>query len=156
FTVAGQTVVAAVSGGKALASLPLPAGFAPGQYAVTAIYADAVNGNGQLNFSGSGGTGMLSVNGAPVTVQITGIRIVTSGRAFTERITAKVTSPAGTVNGGTVTFNVGGTVVTANVSGGVATATLTVPFGFGGQGVSAMFDGAGGSFATGGDSRTAV
>src|SRR5262249_43673268 len=45
-------------------------------------------------------------------------------------ITAEVTSPGGTVNGGTVTFNVGGQFLNAVVQSGQATALAILPLPF--------------------------
>jgi hypothetical protein len=126
--------------GVASTTLQLPAGFAAGSYALTASYSGPFTGGTAPAI----GSATLTVNPAPTTVDITGVKWSRSGQSLVETVTARVTSPAGTVNGGTVTFTVAGQTVQAPVIGGQASAavrvrslsaagTHTVSAGFGGS-----------------------
>jgi hypothetical protein len=156
FTVAGQTLTAAVHSGVAAAGLTLPAGFPTGHYSITASYADASNSNGLLNLAPSTAAGTLTVLQASA-VTITQMTLTPGFGVVNEVVTAQVTSPTGPVNGGIVTFNIGGTQVQAAVSNGTATVSLTVPTGaaLGPQGVGASYSNASGLVSSSAASRTA-
>jgi hypothetical protein len=133
--------MARVINGVATASLTLPAGFAAGTYTITARYADTVNGNGTVNFAPSTGSGSLVVNPAAVTLSVANAAVTFNAGAQTILVTASVTSPAGVVNEGTVTFSFGGFTATAAVRNGTASTGLVVPAGLtvGTRGLTATF-----------------
>jgi hypothetical protein len=126
--------------GVASATLQLPAGFAAGSYALTASYSGPFTGG----TAPATASATLTVNPAPTSVTITEVKFSRSGLALVETVTASVTSLAGPVNGGTVTFTIAGQTVQAPVTGGMASAavrvrelsaagTHTVSAGFGGS-----------------------
>jgi hypothetical protein len=151
FNAAGQSLTAAVSGGLATATLNLPAGFAAGQYAINASYADASNANGVVNLTPSTAPAatltvlppaVVTVT-PPSSITITGVSLSGGFGSVTETVTAHVSSPGGPVNGGLVTFDVGGSAVQAGVSNGTATASVRIPSSAAGgaQGILASFGG---------------
>jgi hypothetical protein len=144
FSVSGLGPVTAMidsaNPGVASTTLQLPAGFAAGSYALTASYSGPFTGG----TAPATASATLTVNPAPTTVAITEVKFSRSGLALVEAVTASVTSPAGPVNGGTVTFTIAGQSVQAPVRGGQASAavrvralsaagTHTVSAGFGGS-----------------------
>jgi hypothetical protein len=157
FTALGQTLTAAVSGSVAHVVLSLPGGLGAGQYAINASYADAPNANGIVNLNASTAPSATLTVVRPSSITITGISLSGGFGSVTETVTAQVSAPGGTVNGGTVTFNVAGQTVQAGVSNGVATASVRVPSVAAGapQGVSASF-GAGNAFSGSSAGLTAI
>jgi Bacterial Ig-like domain (group 3) len=127
----GVAATATVTAGAASATYSLPAGSAPGVYTVQAVYSDAA-----AAFSGSGdSTHKLTVGQATTSSIATNSSAIfsTSGQSVT--LVANVSSPAGTVNEGVVTFVLlnGNTPVSSPVSvsvaGGAATAGFPLPAG---------------------------
>jgi hypothetical protein len=158
FSVAGQNLAAAVVNGVATIGVNLPAGLATGGYSIIANYADLTNANNTTNFGGSGGTATLTVAPLATSVNITRVAVNSFfGSSITETVTAQVTSPGGTVDGGTVTFNFGGKTVQANVSNGTASATIAVSSSdvTGTESVGATFGGSG-NFAGSSQFRNAI
>ena len=130
----GQGSLVAANGTTAQASLNVNGTqFGVGNNNLQVIY------SGDSNYLGNSGTGGLTVNPAMTTTLATSAAITYMGRSQTAPLSAKVTSPAGTVNDGIVTFSITRppcsfncspiTTVsaTAAVSNGQAVATLTVP-----------------------------
>lgn len=127
----GAPVTAPVGEGTASVSYPLPAGLAVGSYVAQATYSDAAGGFG---FEGSDGTHALSVSPAPTTTVGGPASIDYTGQAAQVTESAQVTSAAGTLNEGAVTFTLqdgSGQAVasTGQVSGGTASAVLSIPAG---------------------------
>jgi hypothetical protein len=60
FHVGALTATAPVLGGVAATTLTLPAGFAAGNYSITAQYSDTLHGNGQVNYASSSSTASAS------------------------------------------------------------------------------------------------
>jgi hypothetical protein len=121
--------------GTATAQLSLPAGFAAGNYAITAAYADVLNANNIVNFLGSKATTRtlsLATASSQMTVSDVSIQVnPTNSQQVT--LSATVTSAnGGTVNEGYVTFSVANlSPVTGAVNNsGMASAILTLPGGF--------------------------
>jgi hypothetical protein len=119
-----------VSGGVATASYSLPGGTSVQTLTITAVY------DGSANFSASSdATHTLTVGAASSTTAASNVTTTFSPSNQTVTLSAAVTSAAGTVNAGTVTFtvlNVGtqiGSPVSATVSGGSASAAFTIPGG---------------------------
>ena len=133
----GATVIGApvtsgtVSGGAASVSYSLPAGTAVGTYTIQAMY------NPGPDFEGSSdSTQTLTVSAASSTTSASSASTSFSSSAQSVTLNATVTSPAGTVNEGTVTFTVkqGATVIGApttsgTVSGGAASVSYSMPAG---------------------------
>jgi hypothetical protein len=130
-TTVGNPVAAGVSNGGASASYSLPAGTAAGTYTVKAVYNDAA-GNFQTS---SDASHFLTINQASTATAAQSISTTYSVLAQTVSLTAAVTSPAGTVNAGTETFEIlnGSTVIAGpsgvGVNSGTAGTTLTLPAG---------------------------
>jgi hypothetical protein len=156
FTVAGQKVTAAVSGGMAVAALTLPAGLAAGQYGIAASYAASPNANSLVNLMASTASGTLAVQQASA-VTITQVSLTPGLGGVTEVVTAQVTSPTGPITSGMVTFSVGGSQVQAAVHNGTATAAVLVPLvaAMGPQAVSASYGNDSGLVIGSAASRTA-
>jgi hypothetical protein len=135
FTVGNLSVQGSVSGGSAMATLTVPAGFAAGAYSIGAKYADTPNSQGGTNFAAStapsGSTLTVTSAGTALSVGNANASYSTANQNVT--LQATVTSPSGgTVTEGTVTFTVGNLPsVTGTVnSSGMASAALTLPGGF--------------------------
>ena len=131
-TVLGTPVTSGtVSNGAASVSYSLPAGTAAGTYTIQAVY------NPGVDFMGSSdATHTLTVSRASSTTF--GLDASTSFSSSAQGVTlnAVVSSPAGTVNEGTVTFTVevGATVIgtptmSGTVSGGAASVNYSLPAG---------------------------
>jgi len=146
-TVIGAPVTAAVIGGVASTSYTLPAGTNAQTLSIAAVY------NGSSDFgSSSDTTHTLVVAAAPST---TIAAAASAGAAATTQlvpVTAAVTSPNGTVDGGVVTFTVRdagnavvGSPVLGLVSAGSAAATYPLPAGTAAQTltITAAFGGTG-------------
>jgi hypothetical protein len=130
FTVNGVTsATAAVNGaGQAAAALHLPAGLALGTYTLTASYADNTNANGAINFAASSsGAAGLTIAPANTNASISQILLVPVDGVLVELVTVSVTSPAGPVNGGTVTLSLDGFIHQAAVVNGQATVLAFLP-----------------------------
>jgi hypothetical protein len=100
-TTIGTLVSSGVMNGVATANYTLPAGTALGQYTIQAQYTDV---SGGLFASSSQNTQTLSVRNATTTTDTTAVTTEFSESAQTVSVSATVTSTAGTVNEGQVTF----------------------------------------------------
>jgi hypothetical protein len=125
------TTSTTVSNGQASVSYVLPAGTAAGTYTIDAVY------NPGADFSGSEDTAhMLTVSTASTTTTASDATVNFSSSDQNVTLTANVTSSAGPVNEGTVTFTIlqGTTVIgtattSTTVSNGVASVSYTLPAG---------------------------
>ncbi len=126
----GSAVSAGVTGDAASATYTLPAGTAGGDYTIQAVYTDPAD------YTTSTGTNLLAILAASTTIAPSGASgsySATSGEAIT--LSADVSSTAGTVNQGAVTFKVfdsssnliASTVV--SVAYGVASGSYVLPAG---------------------------
>ena len=117
------TTSGTVSNGNASVSYALPAS-AAGNYTIEANYNDQGG-----NLAGSAGTASLTVNAAATTLQLTAARIVPNWLNGTAQIslTASVSSPAGSVGEGVVSFSLAGVSAQGLVQNGVASVQLVVP-----------------------------
>ena len=129
-TVVGTPVTVNVSNGTATGSYALLAGTKGGTYTVSVVF------NGSTNYTAStAATFPLVVKAAASTTAATAATATFSTASQTVTVKATVTSPAGTVNEGAVTFTLlngttaVGTAVTINVANGVATGSYTLPAG---------------------------
>jgi hypothetical protein len=143
FTVAGigSTFGSVDANGNVTASLNVPGGIAPGNYSLTASYADVLNANGQVNFTPSSTTGTLVIQPAAPLVNVANVGLTFSPtKKQTATLTATLTNAGLPVPEGTVTFVVsaptpgGPAVVLGQVQGqvnrqGIASAPLTVAAG---------------------------
>jgi hypothetical protein len=127
-TVVGSPVTVNVAAGSASASYALPAGTGAGTYTIRAVY------DGTAAFGTSTDAAhTLTVGRAAVSGTAASTSVIESNGPQTVTLTTTLTSPAGTVNGGTVTFSIlsggatVGTPVTAPVVNGTATADDTLP-----------------------------
>jgi cyclophilin family peptidyl-prolyl cis-trans isomerase len=146
-----------VASGAASASFTLPANTAPGTYTVNAVY------SGGSGFATSTGTNSLTVVQAGSTTTTTAATATFGESDQTVALAAKVTSAAGTVNEGTVTFSVfngsntqvGTSVTSSTVASGNATANFTLPANTvaGAYTVKAVYNGTA-NFLTSNDSNT--
>ncbi len=144
-TPVGSSVSANVTNNQASASYDLLADTAGGNYTIQAVYTDPAD------FTTSTGTNTLTVSGAATTVtpsSATATFSSATGEGTT--LTADVTSAAGTINQGAVTFtivNSSGTDVvppiTVNVLTGVASENYLLPAntGAGTYTIEAVYDG---------------
>jgi hypothetical protein len=149
FTVQSTPVTSGtVTNGAATAVYTVPAGAAAGSYPITAVY------NASGNFSESSGTASLTVKTAPTTTAAANALADYNASSQPVTLSATVTSAAGTVNAGTVTFTVQGTPVTSGtVTNGAASAVYTLPAGAaaGSYPITAAFSGSA-NFASSTDS----
>ncbi len=129
-TVIGSPTTAGVSNGSASTSYIIPPATPGGAYTIEAAY------NGTGNFVASSDTSRtLTIDAASTATAAQSSATDFSSSPQTIPLVAKVTSSAGTVNGGTETFTVlnGSTVIgtplTVNVSSGNAIANYTLPGG---------------------------
>ncbi len=127
-TVIGTPVTVNVTGGNAAATYSLPAGTVAGSYQIAAFYA------GTVDFAAAGDNiHQLTVSRAGSTTTAASVSSGYNSAASTAQLTANVTSPAGVVNEGSVTFQVLsgttviGTATSANVVAGVATIAYALP-----------------------------
>jgi hypothetical protein len=130
FVVPGLPAVKAAvkASGVASTTLTLPAGFAAGDYAVTAGYTDSSNVNGAVNFTASSGGGTLHLDPVATAVSVSSASAGFTTSTQQVALHASVTSPtAGPVNEGTVTFSVAGLSATAPVLNGSANVALNLP-----------------------------
>ncbi len=102
-------------------------GFAAGTYTVVAVY------SGSMSFKGATAFTSLTINPASTAISFSSLAAITFARNPQSVIlSATVTSPAGTVNQGSVFFEVEGFApIEVDVSNGTANATLNVPVGQG-------------------------
>jgi hypothetical protein len=128
--VVGTPITVSVLGGAAAATYALPAGIPVGTYTIRAVY------NGTASLGTSSDTGQqLTVGTAGTTTAAAAASTAYSTFAQSINLAATVSSPAGVVGAGTVTFVVlnGATVVgspaVVNVAGGTAAAAYTLPAG---------------------------
>jgi hypothetical protein len=152
--VVGSVTSGTVSNGNASVSFTLPGGTGAGTYTITATY----NAGGNFATS-SDNTHTLTVSGAATTTTASNAIATFSASNQNVTLSATVTSLAGTVNAGTVTFKVfqgvtqvGSSAMSGTVSSGNASATYVLP---GGAAVAvytitATYN-AGGNFATSSD-----
>jgi hypothetical protein len=156
FSVAGQSATALVSNGSARAAVTLPAGLAPGDYALGAAFQDGA----PDSYRNATGTATLSVSPLSTTVTITSVSTSFSGFRQKDVVTARVTDADGNpVPSGQVTLTDGGKSQTVNVSDGTATAVFrfSIFAGLGGaHGVGAGYHNATGGFTDSGASATAA
>jgi hypothetical protein len=125
------TMTTGVSNGAASVNVLLPGGTPAGTYTIDAVY------NPGPDFTGSSdNTHTLTINPASTTITTSNATVTFSGSAQNVTLTANVTSTAGPVNEGTVTFTilrgstVIGTATTSNtVSNGVARVSYVLPAG---------------------------
>ena len=129
-TVIGTPVTVNVIGGNAAATYSLPPGTVAGSYQIAALYA------GTVDFAVAGdNTRLLTVTRVGTTTTAASAASGYNSAAKTVQLTANVTSPAGAVNEGSVTFQVlsGTTVIgsatSATVAAGVATVAYALPGG---------------------------
>jgi hypothetical protein len=129
-TVIGTPVMVNVTGGTVSTPYTVPGGTAAGSYTIEVDFGGA---NDFSNSSDS--TQPLAIQPAPTTTTAIVAALPSSGSASTVTVTAAVTSMAGTVDGGTVTFTLQngstpiGTAVPASLAAGLASASLSVPGG---------------------------
>jgi hypothetical protein len=120
------TTSGTVNNGAASVSYLLPGGTPVGSYAIDATY------SGGPDFSGSSdNTRTLTVSAAPTTISASGATTDFSSSQQNVSLTANVTSSAGPVNEGTVTFTImqGTTVIgTATTSGTVNNGAASVSY----------------------------
>jgi MBG domain/Bacterial Ig-like domain (group 3)/Putative Ig domain len=120
-----------VTNGAANATFVLPAGIAAGTYTIQATY------SGSSTLAGSSdSTHTLVVSPASTTTAGSNVATAYSTSAQSVTLAATVTSPAGAVNAGTVTFTVlqgvtpvGAAVTSATVLNGAASVSYTLPAG---------------------------
>ncbi len=129
-TVIGTPVTVNVTNGVATATYTLPAATAPATYTIQAVY------NGTSLFAGSSDTShLLTVRAASTTTAAANASTTYSTASQSVPVSATVTSAAGTVNAGIVTFTIlngstpVGNPVTANVTSGSASTNYTLPAG---------------------------
>jgi hypothetical protein len=127
-TTIGSPVSVPITNGTVSANYTLPQSLAGGNYTIKAVY-----GGGQDFSTSSDSTHTLTVTPAATTIAAKSATITFSTSAQTVPLTATVTSPAGTVGEGSVTFTVlnGSTVIgtatAGNVAGGSVTVNYTIP-----------------------------
>jgi hypothetical protein len=140
-----------VSGGKADVNYSLPAGLAPGAYTLRVQYNDA--GGSFTGSDNSSSSATFAVFQAATTTTVNQAVMPLSPAVEGVTLQAAVTSPAGPVSGGTVTFTVlqsatpvGSAVSSSAVVGGEASAVYTLPAGSpaGTYTIQATYSGAGG------------
>ncbi len=126
----GMAAAGSVSNGTASVSYPLPAGQAAGSYTIQAGYQDSTD------FSASSDSAhTLTINPAATTTTASPVTVAFSNSAQNVTFSATVTSGAGTVNEGAVTFQVVagstliGTATTGSVSNGTASVSYPLPAG---------------------------
>jgi hypothetical protein len=110
--------------------IPVPAGSLGGVYTIQAVFTDEP---GTGNYAPADGAGILTIDPATTTVTLNAVpaRTFSNGSAQSVSLSAHVTSPAGKVMTGSVTFTIAGQPpVTAPVNLlGVASALVAIPAG---------------------------
>jgi uncharacterized repeat protein (TIGR01451 family) len=141
---------AAVVNGSAGATFVLPGGTSAGSYTITAVY------NGAANFTtSSDNTHSLSVATANTTTTAANVSAAFNANSQNVTLNATVTSPHGTVHGGTVSFTLlNTTVVSGTVTNGAASATVSIPGGTvtGSYNITAAYSPSNSNFAASSDS----
>ncbi len=130
----GSPVTGLVQNGSASASFTLPAAEAAGKYTIDVSYSDTPDG---FTDNGTDTAGTLTVNAAATTITASSTAVTFGTSSQNVTLTAAVTSSAGTVNEGKVTFtlvdnngNTIGTATTSNtVTGGSVHVAYTLPAG---------------------------
>jgi hypothetical protein len=129
----GHTIVGGMTGdvtnGSASVTYSLPASTAAGDYNVQVSYESADI------FVASSGTSLLSVSPAPTSITAVPASTASSSSVQNLELSANITSSAGPVNGGSVTFavvnsagvDVGVPTTSAAVTGGTASVSYTLP-----------------------------
>jgi trimeric autotransporter adhesin len=155
-TVIGTANSGAVSNGSATVSYALPAGTAPGTYAIEADYNDN---SGAFALS-SDTAHTLTVSAASTTTAASSATATFNTSSQTVKLTATVTSSAGTVNEGSVQFtltdsngNTIGTATSESVSNGSASVSYALPAGtaVGSYTIEAAYSDSSGNFASSSD-----
>jgi hypothetical protein len=129
--VLGTTAAVPVNAlGVASVALPVPAGSLGGVYTIQASFTD-VPGTG--NYGPASGAGTLTISPAATTVTLNAVPALTysDGAAQKVFLVAQVTSPAGKVTTGSVTFTIAGqppVTVSVNIDG-EGSALVTIPAG---------------------------
>ena len=121
----GSSVSGTVSNGTASASFVLPGGSAVGSYTIMADYSDSSG-----NFSASSDdTQSLIVNAAAPSWSLTTAQIVPDLSNMTAQVTltAQVSSSAGSINEGVLSFTLAGVTKQVSVVNGTASVQLTLP-----------------------------
>jgi hypothetical protein len=115
-TVVGSPVTVTVTSGSATGQVNVPAALTVGSYTIRGEY------SGTTNLLGSIDTDALVVSQASTTITAESKSVTFSTLSQPVTLSAVLTSPAGTVNNGTVTFSVldGTTVVGSSITVGVA------------------------------------
>jgi hypothetical protein len=129
----GSTVTGNVSNDSASTSFTLPAGEAAGNYVIDVSYSDTPN---NFTDNGTDTPGALTVSAASTTTTASNTTATFSESNQPVELTATVTSSAGIVNEGSVTFtvvdgsgNTIGTAISGNVSNGSARVSYVLPGG---------------------------
>ncbi len=129
-TVIGTAVNVNVSAGIASAGYELPAGLAPGEYIIQAVYGGTDNYDGSMDSSQ-----FLTVTAAATTTAAASASATFNTAPEVVPLTATITSAGGIVNGGTETFSIlnGLTVIgqpdTVKVSASTANGVYVLPAG---------------------------
>ena len=130
----GSPITVNVSSGNAAGTYPLPAGIAGGTYTIDADYIGTVNFTGSSDSSHS-----LTVGTASTTTAASNASVTFDSGNQNVTLSAAVTSSAGTVSEGTVTFtlldssnNTVATYSNISVSGGSASTSAALPTGLAG------------------------
>lgn len=126
--IAAAMVSAPVANNAASVSFTVPAGQSQGTYTIVAVY------SGSTNFSPSNGANSLTIVGASSSITVGALNASYASAAQSLTFSGTVSSPAGTVNAGTLTFvlrdslnnQVGATVV-ATVASGTASGAYVLP-----------------------------
>ncbi len=140
----GTPITENVANGAASGTYTIPAGTLGGVYTIQAVF------SGTSTLSGSSDSShTLTISNVATTTAATSATTTYSGASQLVSLSAGVTSAAGTVNEGSVTFtilsggNLIGSAVIANVSSGSATASYALPAGTSGgtYTIKAVYDG---------------
>jgi hypothetical protein len=143
-----------VSNDSANASFTVPAGTPAGTYTIEAQYNDS---NSGFYLQSTDFTHTLVVQPASTSIAAASTSASFSSSGVSVPVNATLSSPAGTIGEGVVTFSIlngsrviGGPVASNTVSGGVASATITLPSGVGPgtYSIEAQYSDATGNFQT--------
>jgi hypothetical protein len=124
-TTIGSPVIVSVASGSAGGNYPLPQGLAGGTYTIKAVY------SGVQDFqTSSDSSHTLTIGEAATTTTAASVTTTFSTSAQSVTLTATVTSPAGTVGEGSVTFTVlnGSTIIGSATPGNVASGKVSVNY----------------------------
>lgn len=152
----GTPVQGTVSNGAASATFSLPSDEPAGNYTIAVSYSDTAS-----SFTDGGDTsGTLAVNAANTTTAASNATATFSSSAQNVTLSATVTSSAGTVNEGSVSFslvdgsgNTVGTATSGNVTNGAASVSFALPAGAatGTYAIHATYTDSSGNFVTSSD-----